>query len=61
MTGDEIYLDCERHSIETATLRIHTTKHKKMRKLMAEFLSKSETRGNKIALVNLIRIAISID
>ena len=44
-----------RHNNETATVRIHVTKYKHVRKFML-FLRKFENRGIKIALVNSIRI-----
>ena len=59
--GDEIVRHFDRHSNETATVRIHVTKYKHMRKLMLVFLGKFENRGIKIARVNSILITKSID
>ena len=59
--GDEIVLASDRHWDETVTLTKHVTKYKYMRKWMVEFLSKSESRGIKIARVNSIRMAKSIN
>ena len=53
---DEIVRAFDRHSNETVILRKHVTKFNNMRKLMVEFLRKSESRGDKIARVNSIRI-----
>ena len=39
----------------------YVTKYKNMHKRLVEFLRKSESRGYKIAWVNSIRIAKSID
>ena len=43
-------------SNEAVALRKHVTKYKNVRKWMAEFFKKSESRGDKIARVNPIRI-----
>ena len=51
---------CDRHSNETVTLRKHVTKYKNVLKWMIEFLRQSESRGDKIVLVNHILITISI-
>ena len=59
--GYEIVRACDRHIIETASIKKHVTKHKHMRKWMVEFLSDPESRGNKIARVNSIRITKSIN
>ena len=53
MKGDEIVLPFDRHSNETATVRIHVTKYKHIRKWMLVFLGKFENRGVKIARVKL--------
>ena len=57
---DEIVQACDRHRNETVTLTKHVTKYKYMRKWMVEFLSKSQSRVIKIALVNSIRMTKSI-
>ena len=57
MMEDEIVLSFDRHSNEHLTLRKHVPKYKHMRKWMVVSLSKSESHGNKIALVNLIHIS----
>ena len=57
--GDEIVRAWDRHSNETGTLMKHVTKHKNMRKWMIKFLRKYKSRGDKIALVNSIRITKS--
>ena len=57
--GDEIVRACNRHSNKTVTLRKHVIKHKHLRKWMVKFLSKSLSRGDKIAQVNSIRITKS--
>ena len=59
--GDEIVRACDRHWDETVTLTKQVTKYKYMRKWMAEFLSKSQSRVIKIAWVNLIRMPKSIN
>ena len=56
MKADAIVRACDRHSKETMSLR-KCYKYKHMRKRMVEFLRKSESRGNKIARVNAIRIS----
>ena len=61
MKGDEIVRACDQHSNKTVTLRKHVTKYKHMRKWKFEFLSKSESRDNKIARVNSVRITKSIN
>ena len=43
------------------TLTKHVTKYKYMRKLMVEFLSKSQSRVIKIARVNSIRMTKSVN
>ena len=48
-------------SNETVTLRKHVTKYKNMRKWMVEFLGKFENRSIKIAGVNSIVFAKSIN
>ena len=55
MKGDEIVRACDRHCSKTVTLRKHVTKDEHRRKWMFEFLSKSESRDNKIARANSIR------
>ena len=60
MEGDEIVRACDPHSNETATLPNNVTKYKQVRKWMVEFLSKSESRGMKIARVTSIRMTKSI-
>ena len=52
---------CDRHSNETVTLGKHATIYKIVRKCIVEFLSKSESRGIKIALINSIRITKAIN
>ena len=47
--GDEIVGACDRQSNETVILGKHVTKYTHMRKWIVEFLSKSESCGNKIA------------
>ena len=59
--GDEIVRPCDQQSNETLTLRKHVTKYKNMRKLIVEFLRKSESHIDKIVLVNLICITKSIN
>ena len=54
--GDEIVRACDRQSNETVTHRKHVIENRHMRKWMVEFLSKSDSRGNKIATVYSIRI-----
>ena len=56
MKGDEIVRPFDRNSNETATVRKHVTKYKRMRKLMLVFLEKIENRGIKIDRVNSILI-----
>ena len=56
---DEIVRACDCHSNETVTLKKRDTKYNHMRKWMAEFISKSESRGNKIDRVNSIRMTKS--
>ena len=56
MKDAEIVQTCDRNNNETATLRKHVTKYKRMRKWMVEFLSKSDCRGIKIDRVYSIRI-----
>ena len=46
--GDEIVLACDRHNNETVTLRKHVAKYKHTREWMFEYLSKSESRDNKM-------------
>ena len=58
---DEIVRACDRHRDETVTLTKYVTKYKYMRKWMAEFLRKSQTRVIKIARVNSIRMTKSIN
>ena len=58
--GDEIVGASDWHSNETVTRRKHVANYQNMRKWMVEFLSKHESRGNKIALVYSIRITKSI-
>ena len=53
--GDEIVRAGNRHRNETVTLRKHYTKYKYIRKLMVEFLRKSQNCGIKFAAVNSIR------
>ena len=50
---------CDRHRNETVTLRKHVTKYKNMRKRL--FPRQSESRGDKIALFNSIRITESVN
>ena len=62
MKGDEIVLLAfDRHSNETATVRIHVTKCKHIRKLMLVYLGKFENRGIKIARVNSTHITKNIN
>ena len=61
MKRDEIVRPFDQHSNETATVRIHVTKYKHMRKLMLVFLEKFENCGIKIARVNSIRNTKSIN
>ena len=61
MKGDEIVRPFDRHSNETAIVTKHVTKFKHMRKLMLVFLGKFASRGIKIARVNSIRIAKTIN
>ena len=61
MKGDEIVRACDRQSNETVTLGKHVTKYKYMRNWVVEFLRKFEYSDIKIARVNSIRIAISIN
>ena len=56
MKGDEIVRPCDRHSIETVTLRKHVTKYKNTRKWIAEFLRKFENHAIKIGPDNSILI-----
>ena len=49
------------HSNETATVRIHVSKYKHIRKLMLVFLGKFENRGIKIARVNSTHITKNIN
>ena len=56
MKGDEIVRPCDRHSIETATLRTQVIKYKNMRKWMVEFLRKFENRAIKSGRYNSILI-----
>ena len=44
MKGDDIVSDCDRHSNEILTPSKYVNKYKHMRKLMAEFLRKLESR-----------------
>ena len=57
MKGDEIVRPFDRHSNETATVRIH----KHIRKWMLVFLGKFENRGITIARVNLTHITKNIN
>ena len=61
MQGDEIVRPFDRHSNEPATVRIHVTKYKYIRKWMLVFLGKFENRGIKIARVNSTHIAKNIN
>ena len=61
MKADENVKTCHQHSNETVTLIKHVTEYKNMRKWIVEFLRKSESRDDKIARVNLIRITKSIN
>ena len=45
--GDEIVQACDWHRNETVTHRKHVTNYKYIRKLMIEFLSKSQSCGIK--------------
>ena len=56
MKWDEITRPCDRHSIETVTLRQHVAKYKNMQNWMVEFLRKFENRAIKISRDNSIRI-----
>ena len=56
MKGDEIVRPCDRHSIETVTIKKHVTKYKSMRKWMVEFLRKFENRAIKSGRDNSIFI-----
>ena len=53
-----MYIDtaCDWHSNETVTLMKHVTEYKNLRKLMVEFIIKSESSGDEIARVNSTRI-----
>ena len=59
--GDEIVRPFDQHSNETATVRIHVTKYKHIRKLMLVFLGKFENRDIKIAGVNSTHITKNIN
>ena len=61
MKGVEIVRLCDRHSIETVTLRKHVTKYKNMRKWMVEFVRKFDNRAIKSGRDNLILITKSIN
>ena len=61
MKGDEIVRPFDRHSNETATVRIHVTKDKHIRKWMLVFLGKFQNRGIKIARVNSTHITKKIN
>ena len=61
MKGDEIVRHCDRYNNETVTLRKHVTKSEHIRKWVVRFLRKFGNRVIKIALVNSIRITISIN
>ena len=61
MKEDEIVRPFDRHSNETATVRIHVTKYKHIRKRMLVFLGKFENRGIKIARVNSTHITKNIN
>ena len=61
MKGDEIVRPLDRHSNETATVRINVSKYKHIRKCMLVFLTKFENRGIKIALVNSTHITKNIN
>ena len=56
MKGNEIVRPCDRHSIETVTLRKHVKKYKNMGKWMVEFLRKFENHANKSGRNNSIFI-----
>ena len=59
--GDEIVRPCDRHSVETVTLRKHVTKDKIMRKWMVGFHRKFKNHAIKIGPDNLILIIKSIN
>ena len=56
----EIVRAYDSHNNKTVNLRKHVTKSKPVRKWMVEFFKRSESRCDKIALVNTIRITKSI-
>ena len=56
MTRDEIFLVCDRRSVEPVTLAKYVAEYVQMWKWMVEFLSKFRSRGFKIARVNSIRV-----
>ena len=61
MKGDEIIRACDQHSNENVTLGKNVSIYKNMQKFMVEFLRKFESRRDKIARVNSIRIIKSIN
>ena len=61
MKGDEIVRPFDRHGNETATVRIHVTKYKHIRKWMSVFLGKFENRDIKIVRVNSTHITKNIN
>ena len=54
---DEIFRDCDRHSVETVTLSKYVIEYKQMRKWMVEFISKFQGSGIIIERVNSKRVA----
>ena len=64
MKGDKIVRLCDRHSIETVTLRKHVTKYKNMRNWMVDFLRKFENctiksgRDNWILITKIKQLAV---
>ena len=57
MKGDEIFRDCDSHSVETVSLSKYVTEYEQMWTLMVEFFSKFQGSGIKIDRVYLIRVA----
>ena len=57
MKRDEIFRSFDDHSVETVNLSKYVAKYEQMWQFMAEFLTKFQDRGIKIARVNSIRVA----
>ena len=53
--GYEIFLACDRHSVETVTTIKYVAEYEQARKWMAEFLSTFQGRDIEIVRVNSIR------